>query len=66
MKIVVKCEVSETFDVKTITLEDLGISEEDCNSPQYTEDVKDEAIQDYLNGLSEQPYWVAESFKEIF
>lgn len=63
MKISVKLQVSEETNNWTFDLEDLGItSQEEWDELSIEE--KDNIINELVNDLPDQPYWVMESFSE--
>jgi hypothetical protein len=62
MKINIDLEVSESKTSRTVDTENLGFTESEwelLNSEQ-----KREAIESYVVELSEQPYWMLDSFEE--
>lgn len=62
MKIQVYIEASETKNVKTVDIGDLDFSEKEWNN--LSESRKTEIIEEYVEDLPEQPYWMLERFKE--
>jgi len=62
MKIKVKIGVSVTNGVTTIDTEELGYSEKLWNS--LSKEEKEAILQDEVFELSEQPYWMIDSFEE--
>lgn len=62
MKIKITLEVSESSTSRAVDIENLGFTESEwglLNSAQ-----KKEAIESYVMELSEQPYWMLDSFEE--
>lgn len=63
MKISIDMAASQEYGHRKIDLvEDLCISEEDWEN--MTKKQKEEAINDYLADLPEQPFWMVDSFEE--
>lgn len=63
MKIKVNLEASETSNIRKFDLEKLNYSEKEWKKLKINE--KNKAIQDWVDNLSEQPYWVLDDFSEI-
>ncbi len=62
MKVKINLEASETQYKRTIDIEDLGFTESQWESLSQKE--KQTAIESYVMELSEQPYWMLDSFEE--
>lgn len=63
MKIKVNLEASETTNYWKFDLEELNYSEEEWNN--LSKEEKEEAIKEWVNDLSEQPYWCLDKWQEI-
>lgn len=63
MKISIKLDVSHSSGHRTVSLGDLGITDEDWQNMSSSE--KEETLTEYIDGLTEQPCWIIESFDEI-
>jgi len=62
MKVKINLEASETQYKRTIDIEDLGFTESQWELLSQKE--KQTAIESYVMELSEQPYWMLDSFEE--
>ena len=62
MKISVSLEVSQNSGSHTFELDDLNITEKAWN--KLSEQKQTDLLQQYINDLPEQPYWVVYSYKE--
>jgi len=62
MKIQITLEASETNTSRSVDIEDLGFTESEWELLPESE--KKASIESYVMGLSEQPYWVLDSFEE--
>ena len=61
-KYFVKLETSSTVSSETISLEDMNISEDEWE--QLTDEEKESKLQECVDGLPEQPYWVIDTWQE--
>lgn len=62
MKILLTLGASETTTVKSLTTDDIGITDEEWLLMDNLQ--KEEALQAYVYDLPEQPYWVLDNFDE--
>lgn len=62
MKISVEMGVSESHNQESFDLIDLGYNETEWE--ELSETKKNEVIQNEVNNLPSQPFWVVESFEE--
>jgi hypothetical protein len=62
MKIKVELTPNTTTNTITVTLEDLGLTQEQWD--EMDEGQKEETLNNHLFDLPEQPYWMVDKFKE--
>jgi len=62
MKIRITLEASEKTSSETVDIADLGYSENEWDL--LPDNQKRNAVQEYVQGLKEQPYWMLDSFEE--
>lgn len=60
MRIEIIMAVSRETNTETISLDDLNLSQAEWE--HMTEEERKEAIQDWVNDMNDQPYWIAEGF----
>lgn len=53
---------SQSSDHKMISLEDLGLTEQEWD--ELDKDAQEEKLNEYLSELSEQPYWMVDRFSK--
>ncbi len=62
MRIKVRMEASERMSFWTFDLEDLNVTQEEWDN--LSKDEQQALLQDSLNGLPEQPYWMVDTYTE--
>jgi len=62
MKIKIKLEVSDDKRTEYVTIDDLGLTNEEWGN--LSEEEKFSCIQGYCDSI-EQPYWAVDTFEEI-
>lgn len=62
MKILLTLGASETTTVKSLTTDDIGITDEEWLLMDNSQ--KEEALKAYVFDLHDQPYWVLDNFDE--
>lgn len=63
MRIRVNLSVSESYSTWKFSLAELNYSEEEWK--ELSEDERREAIEEWVDGLPEQPYWTLDNFQEV-
>lgn len=61
LKIKISLEASETSHKTTVDIEDLGFTTNEWDL--LAENQKQKAVQKYVMGLQEQPYWMLDNFE---
>ena len=62
MKIEVSLGVSSNSNFVNISLEDLNLTKEEWD--ELSQEAKDEAIQNYVFDMNDQPYWMVDKYEE--
>lgn len=62
MKLKIRLTANKTTDFESLTLDDLDLTVEQWES--MSDEEKNDAVQNYVHDLPEQPYWVVDKILE--
>lgn len=62
MSVKVRLEASQNNDVVTLSFDQLGVSKEDWD--KMSKELKEELLQEVIDDMPSQPYWMVGSFND--